>query len=437
MERRFPLRSLLVPALLLSAIMLTGLSALFFNRLDLIVREDLYSYGLQDSYDWAVAYWSYSRLLTACLSLAISVTGISIPVLLLKARTGESNAAKIVCGILIIVGMVSISFSAFFFYHIDYVVHHDLYDYGLQFSPNWVEHYWLYSRPLLGLMGIVILINGVSVLALLFDRRLSQKTYMASLNVRSKLTPVKLIPPIMISVGGIALAFAMNYDSSILSFIGLGLVFWGAVLFYIRPQRYVRQVLLDKAMSSSLEALGEITNELGYRSKGIYLPPEYFTDFDSTKVYIRKEKDAKLPTSEEMQKEQYRVFLQSPEAMLVTPPGLELARLFEKTLKTNFAKVDIQYLEQNLPRLLIELEIAQSVEMHLTDATVRIILHESVIKETCNETRKLRNVCGSLGCPLCSAIACALTKATGKPVIFSEDLTNEKDQTIEIEYRFL
>jgi hypothetical protein len=52
------------------------------------------------------------------------------------------------------------------------------------------------------------------------------------------------------------------------------------------------------------------------------------------------------------------------------------------------------------------------------------------------EIRKLSNICGSLGCPLCSSIASAIAKATGKPIVIEKDLASEDGQ-IEITYRLL
>lgn len=427
---------MITSALVLLGIAVTGISAWLFSRLDQVVHWDLYRYGLQFNYEWAIQYWNYSRLLTTCLSLAISVTGISIPVMLLQFRTGKTEAARFVSSLLVFIGTGSVGLSAFFFNQLDYVVHHDLYRYGLQFSYQWADVYWAYARSFLGLLGFAIVTNSFS-LALLFGDQKSRTGYVISARTPIRVDSTKLIPPIVFFAGVIALALSVSYTSSILAFIGLGLVFWGAVLFYIRPERYVRQILLDKTVMPSLATLDEIITELGYQSKGVHLPPEYFTNFESAKVYIGAGMNAKLPMPEEIREEENRVFLKKPAGMLITSPGFELTKLFETTLKTDFTKVDLQYLEQNLPKLLAELEIAQNVEMHSAEKTVSVRMQKSVIKDMCNETGKLTNICGSLGCPLCSAIASAIAKATGKPVIIQRDQTSEDGQIIDIEYRLL
>jgi len=44
--------------LLVVGIVMTLLSAFFFSRLNYVVQNDLYNYGLQFSYEWADRYWA-------------------------------------------------------------------------------------------------------------------------------------------------------------------------------------------------------------------------------------------------------------------------------------------------------------------------------------------------------------------------------------------
>lgn len=64
--------------LLLIGIMTTALAAFFFNRLDHVVHNDLYKYGLQFNSEWAVQYWTYAKLILTLIGLQIAVTAISI-----------------------------------------------------------------------------------------------------------------------------------------------------------------------------------------------------------------------------------------------------------------------------------------------------------------------------------------------------------------------
>jgi hypothetical protein len=418
--------------LLLVGITLVALSKVFFTYfLEQIVHGDLYRYGLQSSYEWVEQYWTYSRLMRNSLDITMLVTGVSMALILVQLRTRRSYLKFLSCPLLIF-GTSMIGFSVFFFTRLDLIVNGDLYRYGLQFNYEWAEQYWTYAQLIIGLYGLAIATNAISVTLILTAERI-RRIYL----LPSARSPLK-INAILISAGVIILVLSINFSSSILAFIGLGLVFWGAILFYVRPTKYVKENLLRKTTAPSLVSLDQIITKLGYKGKAVYLPPKYLKDFESSKVFISARSDMKLPSPEQIQNEEDRVFLKNPEGMLVTPPGSELARLFEETLGTSFARVDLQQIEQKMPKLLIEdLEIAQNVQIETLNNTVHVKIENSIYKNMCQEAKKFSNICSLLGCPLCSAIASALAKATGKPVIIEKNQISEDSQTIDIEYHLL
>lgn len=438
MKTRIPLRSALILILLLAGILVTALSAFFFTRLDQVVHSDLYRHGLQFNYEWAGKYWTSSKLMLSFLEVGIITTGIAMAFVLVGARIGKSESTKSVSCLLLVLGIAMTGLSVFFFNRLDNVVHNDLYRYGLQFSYEWAGQYWAYARLMLSLLGLSIATTVISITLILAGP--STRLIQLFLSVRDslKINSTKLIILLILSAGVIALSLSINYTSSMLAFIGLGLIFWGALLSYIRNEKYVKETLLDNATSPSLTSLNQVITELGYAGKGIYLPSKYLKNFESSKVYISMREDTKLPSQKEIQNEEDKAILKNPEGILITPPGAELLRLFEATLGTSFSKVDSRYIEQNMPRLLIEdLEIAQNVQIESENNKVHIRIENSVYRNTCREVRKLSNVCHSLGCPLCSAIACALAKATGKPVTIEKDQTSEDDTITNVEYRLL
>ena len=289
------------------------------------------------------------------------------------------------------------------------------------------------------------------------SRNKKERTAQASHKTRvvlHKISPTRLVSWFLLALGLIALAFSIIYASSILAFIGLGLTFWGALTLYITTEEYVKQTLLDHTITPSLVALNQILTELKYQGKPIYLPPKYLKDFETTKIYIPKNKNTNLPTPEEIQQQENKTFLKNPEAALIIPPGLSLSKLFEKTLGTSFTKVDLEHLQQNLSKLFIEdLEIAENLEIQtkpskaakeLTDSvslihskndTIHVKTTNSIYKDICKEARQLSYICGSIGCPICSAIACAIAKASGKPVTIEKTEYTEDDKIIKVEYK--
>ena len=242
----------------------------------------------------------------------------------------------------------------------------------------------------------------------------------------------------LLVAGIVALLASIIYESSILAFIGLGLSFWGALFLYVKDQGYVPKLVLDASVSPSLSIVDQMIKELGFKGNAVYLPPKYFEDPEATKIYIPKQKYATLPTPEQIEKYEDQLILENPQGLLITPPGAELTKLFEKTLETSFNKVDLEYLQKNMPKLFIEdLEIAENLELQVEKDKVHIEITNSACKEIHSQANGLTLVLSKIGCPVCSAIACALTKATGKPIIIDNTGISEDGKTIKTTYHVL
>ena len=251
-----------------------------------------------------------------------------------------------------------------------------------------------------------------------------------------KLKSPEIIGYILLLFGAISLMFSVIYVSSILAFVGLGLTFWGALLLFIRPTKLVKVNLLDSTAISSLTTINRIIDDLRYKGKAIYLPPRYLKGLKSGTIFIPSKKEVIIPPVEEVAEE--KVFLKNPKGICLTPPGLSLVNLYEKELGKDFAKVNLSYLQNNLPKLFIEdLEIAEDLEINVEGDMIQVKITGSIYEDFCKEARKLPNICGSLGCPLCSSIACALTRATGKPVIIEKIPHSKDDETIQSYYRII
>ena len=253
---------------------------------------------------------------------------------------------------------------------------------------------------------------------------------------KQKRNPSGTVAYALLLSGAIAIIASIFYSSSILAFIGLGLTFWGALLLFIKPTKYVKASILDSTAISSLRTIDQIITDLNYRGKAVYLPPRYLKETKGGKVFIPSKKCLVIPPVEKVAEE--KVFLKKPQGMCLTPPGLDLANLYENELRKDFAKVDLNYLQNNLPKLFVEdLEIAEDLEINAEDNMIQAKITESIYKNFCKEARKLSNVCHSIGCPICSSIAIALTRAAGKPVIIEKNSISQDGKIIEAQYRVI
>ncbi len=262
----------------------------------------------------------------------------------------------------------------------------------------------------------------------------------------------------LLPVGLIALLSSIVIESSLLAFIGLGLTLWGSLLLYVTNERYVKQALLGSTTISSLKNLNQIINEIKYEGATTYLPSKYFKDLETTKIYIPKHKNNSLPKPEEIQQQEDKIFLMNPEAVLLIPPGLALSKLIEKKMGTSFTKVDLEQLQQDLPKTLIEdLELAENFEIQIKpsevskgtnksdsltqtkDELIHVKITNSIFEDLCKEALKTsigHSIC-KIGCPLCSAIACTLTQTIGRPITIKSVSISKDEKIIETTYQVL
>lgn len=426
---QIPFKPKIILALLVAVVLMVVSSFFFFEKMESIVHGDLYYYGLIFSYEWVNSYWANSHMYMYSLELATILFGISIVFFLFHMRNRKDTLSSYICSLLLVVGAGMSFFSIYIFFRLNYIVNHDLYSYGLIFSDKWFADFSLYTEIMVSLIAFAaVLALATSTVVYLSGKK----------TVRVVLA--KLIDSTMIAIGTVALAFSIVYASDLLTLIGLGLLFWGVTFSYVRTEEYTKKVLLQTTASAQLVKLNQVIQELEFTGYPIYLPPKYFRKRDIYKAYIPKDRLALIPTPEQMNREEPKFFIEfieSPPAVLMTPPGAELVQLFEKMLKKDFSKVNLVYLQRNLPKLLIEdLEIAQYFEIAIESDKVRVVIDNSVYNFP-NLEPEQANIFPSFGSPLSSAIACILAKVSGNPVMRVNPRTGVEGRRATIEYRIL
>ena len=250
--------------------------------------------------------------------------------------------------------------------------------------------------------------------------------------------PTRLAGYVVTFVGAAVLVGSMVFFSSVWAMIGLALTFWGVFFFFLKPTSLVKADLLDSASYSLLENVYRLVSEFGLKGKGVYLPTRYLEDLSSGLVFIPAKDEVYVPTVDEVGEARDRVFLKNPRGVCLVPSGVALANLFERELGTSFAKVDLEYLMRNLPKVFVEaLEIAEDFDMGVEAGRVHVRIEGSIYRDLCDEVRRLSRVCEIFGCPLCSSIACALARASGKPVVMDGNELSRDGNVMDVYYSVL
>jgi hypothetical protein len=239
------------------------------------------------------------------------------------------------------------------------------------------------------------------------------------------------ISPLKISVlflapGILSLLFSVIENSQVLAFIGLGLTFWGALFLLVRPLKYVEGDLLDSEALSEYLTIDRITKDLKQKGHGYYVPsypeeaylPEHLKGLKEMIVFISTDVGDEMPSLEAIAKGKFLV--DNPKGICISPPGLGLLKKIEKELKIDITKLGLSELCETIPQAMLEnLRLAKNLEMTNENTQITVKIQESLYTPLYQE-QNLRSV-HLLGCPLASAIACAVAKTTGKVVSVQKD----------------
>jgi hypothetical protein len=422
-----PYKPKIIIAMLVAAVIVPFFSYLFFKQLEYLIHNNLYSYGLVFSNNWADLYSLYASLYTFSLLSLWFLLGGSI-MSFLAYDINKKNSWRSVCVSFLFVGVVLNFFNIYVFYRLDSLVNSDLYLYGLRFSYDWYSNYTSALIPMWFTVGLEIFFTLSS--AILINGSAAKK----------KRVPARLFDSILIAIGTAILSLSIIYSSSILALIGLGLLFWGVTFTYVTSSDYVKKVLFDTTVTAQQETLNRIVQKLEYRGDTIYLPPQFFNTTNTYKAYISKKKLGLSPTAELLPNQKPELiidYIDNPSAVLITPPGVELTQLFEKTLGEDFATINLQDLQSYLSELLIdELEVTSSFDMQIEENIVRVQIDDSYFRFPRAET-ELSSLYFFFESPLICAIAFVLAKATAAPVIIDRSKTETKGKVVNITYHML
>jgi hypothetical protein len=240
----------------------------------------------------------------------------------------------------------------------------------------------------------------------------------------------------MLALGISLTVISAIYLSSFLAILGVGIIFWGAILFYITSDKRAPLTLLNASAAANAGNTERILTELNLTEKGRYLPPKYLKDYESSLVFIPERLYQRLPRISETTEKKLRFGNQA--GLFLTPPGVVLSKLFEQALGVSFIKTDLVYVQQNFPKLLIEdMELVETAEIQTQNDKVTLEITGNIFNEVCRETQKLPRTHKAVGCLLSSAIACALAKATGKIVTIERETQTPDNKTTRIEYQII
>jgi hypothetical protein len=121
----------------------------------------------------------------------------------------------------------------------------------------------------------------------------------------------------------------------------------------------------------------------------------------------------------------------------LTPPGIGLCKVFEYLSCETFSKISLEKFASIIPFILIKgTKFTEDAQILLDKDTVTIKLSGTssnmAIQETTDQSRT-----SLIGCLVSSALACALAKVIGKPIIIESQSLDTQENSLKIVYRIL
>ncbi len=244
-------------------------------------------------------------------------------------------------------------------------------------------------------------------------------------------------------IGTVSIGISFLLELQILALVGLGLIFWGALLFFVSPSRNIAASLLYKSSDSFYITVDRIMENYNFKGKGYHIPsypkdvylPEHLKGLKDVLVYISAQGTNEMPPVEELAASKF--MLKDSKGVLISPPGLGLLEEMESKLKVDLTKTSVIELCEILPSFLLEnFDIAKDLTISPKGYNIDLRLTDSIYGNLYGTAKHSKSV-SILGCPIASAVACALAKSSGKAVVIQRYRVSIDGLTVEIQFNII
>jgi hypothetical protein len=220
----------------------------------------------------------------------------------------------------------------------------------------------------------------------------------------------------------------------ILTFIGLGLTLWGLLLFYISQPRSIPRKVFDVLSFSMVRSIDAIVDELYHGEGVVHFYHAIGNGLAQGYIYFAHQPNGAVQNYVQLSSQ--KISQDDLNGTFIPSPSQGLLDLFERELNVDLAKIDFSFLERTLPDILVE-EL-KLVDYFLIegndDDTFAIRFSGEPSVHLCRLINERSKIGYRVGCPVCSVLALALSKTTGRPIRIRETITESDGSTIRTIY---
>jgi hypothetical protein len=224
---------------------------------------------------------------------------------------------------------------------------------------------------------------------------------------------------------------ALVYNYLLAAIIGISILFWGGILLFIKPIRFVRIDILNSTVLEHLLNLHNFLRELEYRGNPRYISTR---NLQSQVVSIYIPKSDSVYQKKEHHQSHDRLISDTGDLIKLTPPGLGVSKLIAKELSINFQRLNVDYLQEKIEESIVSgLEIAETFRMEISPPTIQVKIGRNKFYEISDQLIELETN-QIIGDPLVSSIACILALVTHHPIIIEKISIEPKKKIMNITY---
>jgi hypothetical protein len=282
------------------------------------------------------------------------------------------------------------------------------------------------------------------------------------INLRKPKLDSSLIAISFLVSGIVLLDISVFSNSQILCLIGLGLTFWGALFLLITPLKYVEGSFLISSTLPAYMTIDRMLKDLNPKNEAYNIPscprnvylPEHLKGLRETVTFIPAEHAtgmAEIKEIEDIAEDKFlfenpkellisiardKFLIENPKGLLITSPGIGLLDKIEQKRNTDLTKIPLSELDETLPYLLNELYLAKEIKMTTNENNVTLQINGSLYKNLYSQKYNLKSI-NLVGCPIVSAVACAIAESTGKPTLIQKIKTTPDGKTITATFKIV
>jgi hypothetical protein len=265
-----------------------------------------------------------------------------------------------------------------------------------------------------------------------------QKLMLSNLKHNKKLGKALRQEPIRLglavtSIGAGCLTISYLSSSVILTFIGLGLTLWGLLLFYMLQPRSIPRKVFDVLSFSMLRSIDAIVGELYHGESVVHFYDANRNGLAQGYIYFAHKPNGAVQNYVQLNSQE--ISKNDLDGTFILSPSQGLLDLFEKELNVNLANIDFPFLERKLPDILVEeLKLVDYFLIEGNDDTFAIQFSGEPSVHLCRLINEKSEIGYRIGCPVCSVLALALSKSTGRPIRIKQTITEGDGSNIRTVY---